>query len=197
MRIEPKQSIRAGRLVAKKESSPALLRVSDDYLVLIYTGALIAISLSEFVSLVKDSASITYQILTLLLVIALSLGFYFSVRTIKRNYSLTWIETGLDKVINRELSQRAVESVGWRLIENYKSYLVALTGASGFTWGQEITVIFDDGGVFMNVRNRSMVGGRSPWLFGKGKKCLKRLSEELERLKDWPPPNKSFEITPH
>jgi len=183
MRIDPKQSIRAGRLVPKKQSTLSSLdQVSDDYLVLIPTGAIVAISLVEFVSLVKDSAPIAYQLLALPLVIALSLGFYFTVRTIKRSYSLRWIETGLDKEVNRELSQRAVGSIEWKLIEDHKSYVVAITGASGFTWGQEIIVIFNDGGVFVNVRNRTMVA-RSPWLFGRGKECLRRLSEELERLK--------------
>jgi hypothetical protein len=186
MRIEPKLSIKAGRLVPKKESSlDSFDRASDDYFILIPIGSLVALSLVEFISLVKDSAPITHQILVLLLVIALSLCFYFNIRAIRRSYTLTWIATNLDKDVNRKLSRLAVESVGWELIEDYKTYLVAHTEASGFTWGQELTIIFDDCGIYANFRNRShtLASARNPMMFGRGKKGLRRFSEELERLK--------------
>ena len=162
----------------------SLDQVSDDYLILLLTGLLTAIPIVALYTLVRDQAPIAYVLIDVFLLIALLVSFHRTLRAIKRNCMLTRIETGLDALANRDLSLRAVESIGWKVIESYKPYLTAVTGISAFTWGQEITVIFDNGCVYLNCRNRSgLAPGRSPWLFGRGNKCLSQFSDEIQKLK--------------
>jgi hypothetical protein len=156
MQIDIRKSIMTGRLVAKRQCLIASLdQISDDYLIMVPIAFLVAIPAVALFTLIKDGAPIGHVLIALFLLIALLCGFYYTLQAIKQNCLLTWIETGLDKQANRELSLRAIESIGWKLVENYKSNLAAITGIAGFTWGQEVTVIFDDGGVYVNCKNRS------------------------------------------
>lgn len=185
MRIDAKKSIKAGRLVENEQFQLASLdQISGDYLILIPIVALAVLPLVAMLSLIRNQAPIVHILIALVLLIALLLYLHYTFQAIKRNNLLIRIETGLDKRANRETSLRLIESVGWKLIENYKSYLAAITSLSDFTWGQEVTIIFDEGCIYVNCRNR--IGGipsaRSPWSFGRCEKCLSQFYQELQRL---------------
>ena len=198
MRIDVPKSIRAGRLVCRNRTSLDLLdEVSGEYLVLVPLAALIAICLLSLLRLKGDDAPVTHFLFPLFLLSALLVSLRFTYLAIRRNRRLIRIETGVDKEANRNLTLQVIEFIGWSVIENRQAYGTAATPMSAFTWGQEITVLYDQGGVYLNCRNRTggLPSARSPYLFGKGERCLKQFHEELERLLGHAPPNKALQLT--
>jgi len=173
MRIDPDKSITAGQLVTKRQSLfDATDDVTGDYIVFVPLAALTAICLIAI-----TRASTTGGQLLLIVVLALILvASLFTYRTIRRSRKLFCIHTGLSPDANLQSSLRSIESNGWNIIEKHYSHVCATTRNSGFTWGQEITLIFADGKIYINCRNS--VGGapsaRSPFDFGQ---CRQRIDE--------------------
>ncbi len=186
MPIDSRRSLRSGRLVTNKRSVLGLLdEVSGDYAAVVLEAMLVVLCSLLLIDLVKERASIGRIGMAFVSLAALLLFFRSTVRTIKRNSMLDRLETGFDRDLNRAVVLSAIASLRWTLVYDYKTYATVLTEATGFTWGQEVTIIFDDRAVFVNCRNRDTPGAsvRSPWLFGNRTACLNRLTHEIDRLK--------------
>ncbi|HEY3103788.1 MAG TPA: hypothetical protein VGJ69_09345 [Pyrinomonadaceae bacterium] len=171
MRINPDKSVTAGQLVTTRQSLfDAIDDVTGDYLIFVPLAAFSAICLIAITRASTTSAQLLLIVVFALLLVAS----WFTYRTIQRSRKLFCIHTGLSPDANLQLSLRAIESTAWNIIERHKSYLCATTRSSGFTWGQEITLIFADGDIYVNCRNS--VGGapsaRSPFDFGRCRRCI-------------------------
>jgi hypothetical protein len=186
MPVDSRRSLRSGRLVTNKRSILGLLdELSGDYAVVVLDATLVVLCSLLLIDFVRERASIVRIGMAFVSLAVLLLFFWSTVRTIKRNSMLDRLETGLDRDLNRAVVLRAIASLRWTLVYDYKTYAIALTEATGFTWGQEVTIIFDDQAVFVNCRNRDTPGAsvRSPWLFGNRTACVNRLGHEIDRLK--------------
>ena len=188
MQIDVRKSTRTGRLVFQNASSLDVFdEVSGEYFMLFPIAVFSAISLFSLLRLYEDAAPLPHFLPQLFLLFALTFVLLFTYLAIRRNRKLIRIATGVDQEANRNLSLQVIDSIGWSVIANRKAYAIAVT-PSAFIWcGQEITVVYERGGVYLNCRNRSVRSTRSPYLFGKGDLCVKRFREELESLLDQAP----------
>jgi hypothetical protein len=76
-------------------------------------------------------------------------------------------------------ARKTVNSLQWTVVSSSNDHFVATTPVTGFTWGQCITIIAQQGKLYVNVRNRVARNNRSPFLFGMRNEHLEAFRELL------------------
>ena len=114
--------------------------------------------------------------------IAALVTLFFSYKKAIEKRLLT-ISTGLNKIDGRQAVKKIIKSRGWKICTDNANYLQATTGFE-FSWGKQVTILFEDDKVYLNVMSDNPMI-RMPVLFsdksikGEIEKELKAYMEHL------------------
>ena len=74
--------------------------------------------------------------------------------------------SGISEAKNRVLAKKIAKELDWRVERDNAHYLIASLGASAFSWGEQITILYDETDVLINVFSKGSFGTKSPFSFG-------------------------------
>ena len=155
-------------------------RTFDDYLnyaFLVAPTAFIAIGFSMVYNFLKFDSGLPVLLVSILLI---SLGILFAFFILKRlndNITFTVISpTTKDSIeiiaerLNQQFKLRRVD------VNNDLNRIIAFTKTTAFSWGEQLTLVFDKGDILINSRPS---GSRQPLTIIKDRQNIKKLEQIL------------------
>ncbi len=107
----------------------------------------------------------------------------FTVFLIVKKYNernLNLIASPFDQKTNRKIAVEKAKKEGWKIAYNNRDYLRARTGTDLASWGHQVTFIFEDNKIYLNViRDNPLV--RIP-VFFTGRQIKKEIGKEIKSL---------------
>jgi hypothetical protein len=122
-----------------------------------------------------------------LLISSLTLSLY-TLFKIKHSKKLKPIRTDLTKKDNQTLIENVLNEINLSILRSNQQYIIAAT-PSGVLVGQEVTVILEQGEVWVNVRSTVGMKGRFPFSFGKSEQILNHIRTEIQNHLTRPKPH--------
>lgn len=84
---------------------------------------------------------------------------------------------GQSNYTNRKIAKRVFEKLGWSIVYDTKNYVVINPNESSFTWGQQITLIFNNDEILFNSFGYGRFFMKSPISFGKNSANFKKFNK--------------------
>ena len=166
--LDIEKSIKKQRLSYQREEPwyKKAGRFLDDYiLVIIESIGLVFFLFLAMLSL--ENADHILLFFAVFLVIIFVWIIWVTVSGITASQQLRLIETQLDAGEIKKIIASIRQAEDWRFAQRKKQCLVLHTYGGRFGSGLEIIILPGPGGLWVNVRNRLIYEGRSPFMFGK------------------------------
>ena len=187
--IDFKKTIETGFLKAKENQTLYDYAIMIPLLCLVVLFVLFGVKV--YLGEIKYFATKKEQLLfTGLFLGYLTLSVYIWFR-IENSKKLKSIRTELTKKANQTLIENVLNEIGLTILKRSQHYIIATTLSSVLV-GQEVTVILEQGEVWVNVRPSVGMRGRFPFSFGKSQQVLNQIENKIQNHLTKPKPHQGM-----